>query len=180
MKKQKVISLLVVTGVILSGLVFSFYVRSKISSMHALRSSIENVSKTDSEVSSGKDKNVRRIDTLKRLFPQKGNTAAFIEDVYRIGKQRALKNLTFEQKSTQFIEPGSGGISKTSHAPSQKVIYAYPFRIAFNAGYRNTAEFIREIQDLERFATMESISVKRDKESLAVEMVVTVYSTEER
>jgi Tfp pilus assembly protein PilO len=180
MKKQKVIFLLVVTGVILSGLVFSFYVRSKISSIHALRSSIENVSKADDETRSGKSKNVRRIDSLKRLFPQKGDTAVFIEEVYRIGKQRALKNLTFEQKSTQFIEPASGGISKTVRAPSQKVIYAYPFRISFNAGYRNSAEFIREIQNIERFVTMESISVKREKESLAVELVVSIYSTEER
>jgi Tfp pilus assembly protein PilO len=120
------------------------------------------------------------VDNLKKLFPKTSNVTEFVEDVSRISKRRALRNLVFEQRSTEFIGAVSGRSLKAVPSSPQSVIYVYPFRMSFNAGYRDTAEFLREIENQERLVTIGSLVVKRDKDGLAVDMGVNVYSTEER
>ena len=63
-----------------------------------------------------------------------------------------------------------------------KVMYSYPITINFNSGYRDLAEFIREIQNHERLVTLKSIRAKPEKEKdyLAVEIVADLYSMEEK
>ena len=179
MKKPKIAFIIVLTAVIVSGLLFSFYVKSKISSIKSLKASIEELQK-DNQASIEKD--TGGIKNLKELFPQYGNITGFIENVYRISKLRGIKNLTFEQKSREFIDLGSGKILKAMPVSGQKpqVIYSYPIKLSFNSNYRNMAEFIREIQNQDRLATIESLMVKSDIEYLIVDMVVNIYSTEER
>lgn len=179
MKKMKVAFILLVTAVIVSGLLFSLYVNSKISSIKRLQSSI-------AELQENSRINVKEetgaIKNLKVLFPDEGNNTESVEKAYRIAKSHGIKNLVFEQRSRELIELSSGKILKTMPASGkkQKVIYVYPIKISFNSGYRNMAEFIREIQNQDRMVTVENLTAKRDTEHLSVEMVVSIYSTEER
>jgi len=179
MKKMKVAFILLVTAVIVSGLLFSLYVNSKISSIKRLQSSI-------AELQENSLINVKEetgaIKNLKVLFPDEGNNTESVEKAYRIAKSHGIKNLVFEQRSRELIELSSGKILKTMPASGkkQKVIYVYPIKISFNSGYRNMAEFIREIQNQDRMVTVENLTAKRDTEHLSVEMVVSIYSTEER
>ena len=179
MKKPKIAFILVITVVIVSGLLFSLYVKSKISSIKSLRASIEELQKNNQ---ASIEKDTGGIKNLKELFPEAGNISEFIENAYRISKLRGIKNLTFEQKSREFIDLGSGKILKAMPLSGQKpqVIYSYPIKNSFNSNYRNMAEFIRELQNQNRLVTIESLIVKRDIEYLTVEMVVNIYSTEER
>ena len=179
MKKPKITFILVLTAVIVSGFLFSFYVKSKLSSIKSLKASIEELQK-NSQVAIEKD--TGGIKNLKELFPEAGNVTEFIENAYRISKLRGIKNLTFEQKNREFIDLGSGKILKAMPVSGQKprVIYSYPIKISFNSNYRNMAEFIRELQNQNRLATIESLMVKSDIEYLTVDMVVNIYSTEER
>jgi Tfp pilus assembly protein PilO len=163
-----------VAAVVVSGIAFSFFVAAKVSSINALRSSIEKLYGSGGEIIAGRDKEPAEVDNLKKLFPKTSNVTEFVEDVSRISKRRALRNLVFEQRSTH-------GRSLKAVPPSpQSVIYVYPFKMSFNAGYRDMAEFLREIENQERLVTIESLVVKRDKDGLAVDMGVNVYSTEER
>jgi len=179
MKRQKIAFILVVTAVIVSGSLFSFYVKSKVSSIKSLRSSIRNYDKVKDVITA---KETVGINNLKELFPETGNIPGFIENTYMISKKYSVKNLTFEQKGREFIDLGSGKVLKELPAVKQKVkvIYSYPVKINFYSGYRNMAEFIREMQNQERLVTIHGLTIKRDKETLAAEMVVYVYSTEER
>ncbi len=179
MKKPKIAFIIVMTAVIVSGLLFSLYVKSKFSSIRSLRASIEELQKDNRASIEG---DTGGIENLKELFPQSGNITGFIENVYRISKLRGIKNLTFEQKNREFIDLSSGKILKAMPVSGRKprVIYSYPIKISFNSGYRNMAEFIREIRNQDRLATIESLTAKRDIEYLTVEMVVNIYSTEER
>jgi Tfp pilus assembly protein PilO len=179
MKKPKIVFILVITAVIVSGLLFSLYVKSKISSIKSLRASVEELQKNNRAAI---EKDTGGIKNLKELFPEAGNISEFIENVYRISKLRGIKNLTFEQKNREFIDLGSGKILKAMPVSGQKprVIYSYPVKISFNSNYRNMAEFIREMQNQNRLATIGNLMVKRDIEYLTVEMVVNIYSTEGR
>lgn len=179
MKKPKIAFIIVLTAVIVSGLLFSLYVKSKFSSIKSLKASIEELQKK-TRIAVEEDTGV--IKNLRELFPEAGNITGFIENAYRISKLHGIKNLTFELKSRELIDLDSGKILKAMPVSGQKprVIYSYPVKISFNSNYRNMAEFIREIQNQDRLATIESLMVKRDIEYLTVEMVVNIYSTEER
>jgi Tfp pilus assembly protein PilO len=179
MRKPKIIFIIAITALIISGLIFSLYVKSKISSIKSLRASINELQKSSNLTM--EEENTEAIRNLKELFPEKENITKFIESAYRISKARSIKNFTFEQKSRESIDLASGKILKVMPAQGQrpKVIYSYPIKISFNAGYRNTAEFIRGIQNQNRLATLDSLLITSDNEYLAVEMVVTIYSMEE-
>lgn len=180
MKKRKISYIIMVAAVVVSGIAFSFFVAAKVSSINALRSSIEKLYGSDGEIIAGRDKESVKVDNLKKLFPKASNVTEFVEDVSRISKKRALRNLVFEQRSTEFIGAVSGRSLKAVPPSPQTVIYVYPFKMSFNAGYRDMAEFLREIENQERLATIESLAVKRDKDALAVDVGVNVYSTEGR
>lgn len=179
MKKSRIVFILAATVIVISGMLFSFYVKSKISSLKSLRASTEELQKNNQAAI---EKDTGGIKNLKELFPQSDNITGFIENAYRISKMRDIKNLTFEQKSREFVDLGSGKILKAMPVSGQKpkVIYSYPIKISFNSGYRDMAEFIREIQNQDRLVTIESLIVKRDKGYLSAEVVVNIYSTEER
>lgn len=179
MKRQKITFILLLTAVVVSGALFSFYAKSRIASINSLRSSIKSFDRVR-DVSDVKD--TGEIRNLKELFPEKANIAGFIENIYPVSKKYSVKNLTFEQKGREFIELNSGKVLKDLPATGQKtkLLYSYPVKVNFNSDYRNMAEFVRVIQNQERLVTIDSLTVKRDKETLAVEMAVHIYSTEEK
>jgi Tfp pilus assembly protein PilO len=177
MKKQKIFFIAIVTAVVVSGLLFSVYCKYKIASMKSLRTSIEAIQGSTLRVE--RDSGDREL--LSKLFPEKASITEFIEDIYEVSKQQSIRNLFFEQKNQEFIELSSGKILKALPATGEKpkVLSSFPVKITFHSGYRNMAEFVREIQNRERLVTVESLKAKRDKGFLAVEMVVDIYSTEE-
>jgi Tfp pilus assembly protein PilO len=177
MKKQKIFFIIIFAAVAVSGLLFSFYCKSKIASMKSLRTSIEAIQGSTLRV----ERESGDIEILSKLFPEKASITEFIEDIYEISKQRTIKNLFFEQKNQEFIELSSGKILKALPAMGEKpkVLSSFPVKITFHSGYRNMAEFVREIQNQERLVMLKSFKAKRDKGYLSVEMVVDIYSTEE-
>jgi len=177
MKKQKIMFIAIATAVAVSGLLFSLYVKSKVSSMKSLRTSIKVL-----QISSFHDEESGDIQTLRALFPERDHITDFIEDTYKISKKRKIRNLFFEQKNQEFIELSTGRVLKALPATGEKpkVLSSYPVKITFHSGYRNMAEFVREIQDQERLVTVESLKAKRDRGYLVVEMVADIYSTEEQ
>lgn len=180
MKSQKAIFMLTVTLIIVSGLLFSVYVKSKISSIKGLRASISEFDKPGALVT--EQDTAVKPKNLKIMFPESGGIVEFIENAYRISKRRGIYNFTFEQKNRELIELSSGRVLKTMPAAEQKlnVMYAYPIKISFNSSYRNMAEFTREMQNQERLVTVENLTVKREKELLSTHMVVNIYSTGDR
>ncbi|OGW51482.1 MAG: hypothetical protein A2Y81_12905 [Nitrospirae bacterium RBG_13_43_8] len=182
MKKQKTAFVLIVTLLIISGLLFSFYVKSKISTLRSLRASVSSMQVSYSDKDLANERYPEELKNLKKLFPEISSITEFIENAYQISKRYSIKNITFDLKGSEFIDLSSGKILKALPASGQKpkVMYSYPVTINFNSGYRDMAEFIREIQNQERLITIKSIKVKPEKEKdyLSVEMVVNIYSTE--
>lgn len=179
MKKTNKISLLLIAGLLISGIFYIFYVKSKVSSIHALRSSLReivlNVSDTEGQ------RSVQDIE-FAELFPVKSDMARFIEDLYLISKKHEIKNLYFEQKERELLDTATGNIMKAMPASGKKpnVIYSYPVKVNFHSGFRGQAEFIREIQNMKRLVTIKTLKVRRDEGLLATEMVVNIYSMEAR
>ena len=179
MNKMKGAFLLLIAAVVVSGLLFAAYVKAKRSSIKKVQASIEELQKS-TQVTPESDPET--ILSLRELFPPEGAVTEYIEKAYWIAKSHAIKNLVFEQRSREFIDSGSGKVIKTLPASSQKPggISVYPVKISFTSGFRNMAEFIRELQNQPRMVTIENLTAKRDTEHLSVEMVLNIYSAEER
>lgn len=179
MNRQKILFLAIVAAVILSGTAFFFYAKSAFSSIKTLRVSIEEFQKKSQE---DLKKNTGGIQNPRELFPEEANITEFIENAYSASKQRGVRSLTFEQKTTEFIDLSSGKVLKSIPVSGKKprVIYAYPVKFSFDSGFRNMAEFIREIQNQKRLVTIQSLTVKRDIDHLSTDMVIAVYSMEEK
>lgn len=179
MKKTSRLFLILVAGVLVSGIVYVFYVKSKISSIHALRSSINEAA---SMVAARDEQGTQNESEFGGLFPVRSDIAGFMEEIYVISKKYDIGNLTFEQKDRELIDLGSGNIIKAMPVSGKKpnIMYAYPVRISFSSGYRNQAEFVREMQNMKRLVTIKNLKTRRDAGLLATEMVIVVYSAEVR
>ncbi len=177
MKNRSRLSLIVISAVIITGILFSLYVKGKISSINSLRADLSTLS-VDTTIQAAA--NPYAFENLKQLVPQKSNTPAFIEYAYRIAQKYAVEDISFEQKTREHIEPLTGQ-AMPARSPAQKEakgIYSYPIKIRFESSYRNAAEFLRELQNAERLVQVRQLTMNRNKDSLHIDMQVIIFSTE--
>jgi Tfp pilus assembly protein PilO len=179
MIRQKIAFPLLPVIVLFSAVICFSYAKSTLSTIKNLRASIEDFQRTSRMEL---EKNAGGIREMKELFPAEGDISGFVEKVYNISRQHGIRALTFEQDRTEFIDLSSGKVLKSIPVSGKKtkVLYAYPIKFSFASGYRNMAEFIREIQAMNRLVTIRSLTAKREIDHLSVDLVVAVYSMEER
>ncbi len=169
MKDQKKAFYIILAVVIGTGLIFSLYAFSKIRAIHDLRAAIE---KTGSERARAIEKDSDSSTPLRGVnIPQKMWTTEFIETAYSASRKYGIRDLTFEQKSVDSSRRQTQGNGRIS-------LQSYPVTMTFHAGYREMADFIQELQGLERLVTIDSLKVKREKSYLAVEMTASSYAME--
>lgn len=169
MKKEKKIFYSILAAVIITGLIFSLYAFTTVRSIRALRTAIE---KTAVERTRALGKESGSGSEVKKSIPQKMWTTEFIEMAYTASRKYGIKEMTFEQKAPDSIRRQPQGNKQPS-------VQAYPVRMTFNSGYREMAEFIQQLQGLERLVTIDSLKVKREKDSLAIDLTASTYAMEE-
>src|SRR6185369_13046477 len=82
---------------------------------------------------------------LARLFPAEANSPAFIEALYRSARESGLKQ---HEVST---EAGSSSGTARPGGSDTSSITKHRFKVSANGSYRNFAEYIRRLQNTERF-----------------------------
>jgi|GEM_PF-6207676 len=168
MKKNRLF-LYIISAVLVSGIVFSLYVIFKIRTIRNLRTSAGSIS-SEAAVKAGHG--TASENKPGKNIPSKMWAAEFIEIAYDKANRVGIRNLVIEQKSKD-ISPAN----ITAQHSSRK-IRSYPARISFSSGYREMAEFIRELQSMDRLVTIEGLKIKGEKSSLAVDITVVTYSME--
>ncbi|MDO8282443.1 MAG: hypothetical protein Q7U10_07455 [Thermodesulfovibrionia bacterium] len=178
MKKLSPAFITVIALIVVSGILFAFFMKSKLSTIRTLNAGIAQMNVSNEITASAGQED---LNFLNDLFPRPGSTAEFIESAYMISSRYAIDDIEFNYKDRAFISLDTGKILKAlpSSGVMPKIIYRDSVKINFNSDYRNTAEFIRELQDLKRLVKIESLKVQNRMTSLAVEMVVNIYSAEE-
>lgn len=170
MKNEKKAFYIILAVVIVTGLIFSLYAFSKIKAIRELRATIEKNSAERARVIA-KDSDSSTDVRKPTLIPQKMWTTEFIETVYNTSRRHGIRDLTFEQKSADSSRRQTQGNSLLS-------FQSYPVKMTFHAGYREMAEFIRELQGLEKLVTIDNLKVKHEKNILAIEMTASTYAME--
>lgn len=178
MKKPKIISMSLIAVLVTSGIFFSVYFSNKIKNLKDLRASIENLYTSDTLITD----TPKGLTELDLLFPKNGRTTEFIENIFLLSKKYSINNMQVEYKSHEAIDLGSGQqiISGRGSSHSTGAIYVHPIRLNFKSGYRNMAEFIGKLQDQQRLVTIKKLKVNKEKDILSSELILNVYSTEEK
>ena len=169
---------LIVMAVIITGILFSLHIRSRMLRSDALRRSIDEVYVAIQAVAST---DTGSTENISRLFPEPADVTGFIEQIYGKAARYGLQDIIFQHNHVEYLEFGSGRVLKALPSSGERpdVLFAYPVIIRFRSDYRGLAEFIREVQNLERLATIETLKTRRDSDGISTEMVVSIYSTGE-
>jgi Tfp pilus assembly protein PilO len=109
------------------------------------------------------------MDQLRRLFPSEARTASFIEDLYTAAKQ---SKLTSHDASTENISARSA--SRSTSQPDE--LSSYRFKINIEGNYRSIAEYIRRVQNMERFKRIANIKLAPGKQGVTGNLSLELFS----
>jgi len=100
------------------------------------------------------------MDRLRRLFPAEAHTETFIEDLYTAAQQ---SRLTSHEVSTEnsVSRPAARGAAQPEELSS------FRFKITVEGTYRSIAEYIRRIQNIDRFKRVTDIKLAPGKQAVA-------------
>lgn len=94
----------------------------------------------------------QEMNALRRMFPAEAGTAAFIEDLYTSAQLSKLTSHEASSESTPVRTINRG----TAQADE---INRYRFKVSVAGNFRSIAEYIRRIQNIERFKRISEIKL---------------------
>lgn len=129
---------------------------------------VAEISSTNNEIAKIKTAE-REMDQLRRLFPVDAHTASFIEDLYTAAQQ---SKLTVHEASTE----GSASRSTTRGTAHPDELSSIRFKITVEGSYRSIAEYIRRVQNLERFKRFTDIKLASGKQGVRGNISLELFS----
>ena len=116
------------------------------------------------------------LEELKRRLPSEGPTSAILEELTKRGKELNIEFIS--------ITPKPVTIPRQSPAATSKLkCKILPIEIKMKATYRNLAEYLNILENLERnFATVSSFQIRKDEKifpKLNVNLLIYTYIVED-
>ena len=118
-----------------------------------------------SEISTAKNETgkinaaTREMDNLRRLFPADAGTASFIEDLYVTAQQSKLLSHDVSLENTPARSAARGTTQPDDLSRNR-------FVVKVEGSYRSIAEYIRRVQNIERFKRITDIQLAPDKQGV--------------
>lgn len=109
------------------------------------------------------------MDKLRRLFPAEAGTASFIEDIYTAAQQ---SELTSHDASTEIT--ASRSTARGAVQPNE--LSSFRFKINVEGSYRSIAEYIRRVQNIERFKRITDIKLAPGKQGVTGSLSLELFS----
>jgi Tfp pilus assembly protein PilO len=111
----------------------------------------------------------KELARLSHLIPAEANTPAFIESLYRYAHESGLKQheaMTESGASTTSARPGA---ADTGSVAKQRI------KISAIGSYRNFAEYLRRVQNIERFNRVTEFTLAPEAGQLKGSIIVELY-----
>jgi Tfp pilus assembly protein PilO len=102
----------------------------------------------------------QEMDKLRRMFPLEAHTALFVEDLYTAALQSKLAT---HEVSTE----SSAQRSPTRKTAQPEDLVSFNFKVTVEGSYRSIAEYIRRVQNIERFKRITDIRLSPGKPGVA-------------
>lgn len=118
-----------------------------------------------------------------RKIPKSEESILFlVRELASIADAMMIKNITFEMMPEKKAENEESPIMRKRSRPANKKettgsIKPHDFKVSFNAGYKETVEFIRRIINLERVISVKNLEIERKDEILPLQKVTLTLTT---
>jgi len=109
------------------------------------------------------------MDALRRLFPAEAHTASFIEDLYTAAQQSKLTSHDVSTE-TAVSRPAARGVAQSDE------LSRFRFKISIEGSYRSIAEYIRRVQNIERFKRVTEIKLAPGKQGITGSLSLELFS----
>ena len=103
---------------------------------------------------------VAEPERLVRMFPPRPDLSLFVDELYEYGRKSGIMNLEVQSlpSKEKGRQTGDGKEEKT------RVMRSYPLRIMMEGTYRTIAEYIRLMQNSERFTRVLELEIQPGKD----------------
>lgn len=119
---------------------------------------------------------VAALAMLRKHFPEKADISSFVESVYILGQRAGLENMDIVTQAVSRQKPARKTTSPAA-APAY-ALTAYPVKVTFEGNYRSVAQFVREMQKLERYLRIVQLEMKPQKSTLKTIMTIELMAYE--
>jgi Tfp pilus assembly protein PilO len=109
------------------------------------------------------------MDRLRRLFPAEAGTASFIENLYTAAQESKLTSHDASSELTAARAAGRG-------TAQPEELSSFRFKITVEGSYRSIAEYMRRVQNFERFKRITDIKLAAGKQGVTGNITMELFS----
>ncbi len=105
----------------------------------------------------------------------KAGTASFVENLFDAARVSGIKK---HEVSTMKISdvPAGKSAMKSKNAENESVLNTYSLKITFEGNYRETSEYVREVQNIGQYKKIIELGMRPDNKLLKTDMMVQIFS----
>jgi len=122
------------------------------------------------------DASVVSVDLLKKKFPQHVDVSSFIEVLYRLSQRSGLENVDISTINDGKTKPVP--TNTTGKASPAQLLTTHQVRISCEGRYRAIAQYLAEINNIERYSRVVSFDMKPSAHSIKANIVIEITSIE--
>ncbi|OGW29582.1 MAG: hypothetical protein A2X59_05725 [Nitrospirae bacterium GWC2_42_7] len=112
---------------------------------------------------------------VEKIFPGKAGIALFVENLYEAARMSGIKD--HEVSTVKMGDmPARRNLMKGKAAGNEKALKTYSLKISLQGNYRDTVEYIRELQNIERYKRIVELVMKPVDMQLKTDITVEIYS----
>jgi hypothetical protein len=112
---------------------------------------------------------------IENMFPEKAGIALFVENLYDAARMSGMKK--HEVSTVKTADAGARRtVKKSTTDEGGKVLKTYALKISLEGNYRDTVEYIREVQNLGRYKRIVALGMKPVDKLLKTDMTIEIYS----
>ena len=111
------------------------------------------------------------VSKLMKLFPADNNSAAFIETLYSVARESGLKQHEVSSETDKGATSARPGGAEAASA-----IAKHLFKVNASGSYRSFAEYMRRVQNIERFNRITDFKLIPDATQLKGTLTIELYS----
>ncbi len=125
---------------------------------------------------------LKEEEVLRKIPKSEESILLLVRELASIADAMMIKNITFEMAPEKNKKDKESPIMRRRSRPAIKEettgpIKPHDFKVSFNAGYKETVEFIKRVINLERVVSVKNLEIERKDEILPFQKVTLTLTT---
>jgi len=112
---------------------------------------------------------------IEKMFPKSAGIALFVDNLYEAARMAGIKRHAVSTLKTGDVS-ARRNVKKGVTGESGQVLKTYVLKISLEGNYRDTAEYIREVQNIERYKRIVEFAMRPADKLLKTDITIEIYS----